>query len=305
MHAGDFLVQSCETTKSIACVGLDPRPELVPSKFAQNAIAKSSDPRQQVAIAFATYLGELIDALANHCAAFKFQVACFEAYGSLGWQTLEQVVAKTQSHAVPVIVDAKRADIGSSASHYRQGLLTSAAGLDGVPLPGLSANWLTTNPYLGEDSVASLLGTPDEGKGVFVLVRTSNRGAQDFQDQMIGDVTLAELVAKKVHSWGVKRRGKSGFSDVGAVVGATWPKQAKVLRQLMPHTLMLVPGFGAQGADADQAVAGCTDQGNGILVNSSRAILGAWQTHSDNSDPIEAARSALDTMNEQLNSALP
>ena len=306
MHGGDLLAGSCESTGSIACVGLDPRPELIPGEIVRSAVAQTDDPRQQVAIAFEEFMVSIVRVVAGHCAAVKPQAACYEAYGSAGWQVLERVVAEARRLEVPVILDAKRSDIGSSAVHYRQGLLTSSPGLVGSQqLPGLGADWVTGNPYLGGDSVEPLIGSPDEGKGVFVLVRTSNPGAQDFQDQAVDGDSLSTVVARKVHQWGAGRIGVSGFSDVGAVVGATWPAQARELRDILPNTLFLVPGFGAQGASAEGAVAGCTDQGTGIIVNSSRAILGAWQSENDGTDPVEAARAALDEMNLQLSAALP
>lgn len=306
MHGGDLLAESCESTGSIACVGLDPRPELIPDEIVRSAVAQSDDPRQQVAIAFETFMVSIVRAVAGHCAAVKPQAACYEAYGSVGWQVLERIVAEARRLGVPVILDAKRSDIGSTAVHYRQGLLTSSPPLVGSQqLPGLGVDWLTANPYLGADSVEPLIGVPEEGKGVFVLVRTSNPGAQDFQDQVVGDGSLLKVVAAKVNEWGQGRQGASGFSDVGAVVGATWPSEAAELRAMLPDTLFLVPGFGAQGASASQAVAGCTAQGTGIIVNSSRAILGAWQSETDRIDPVDAARTALDEMNEQLCAALP
>ena len=306
MHGGDLLAAACESTGSIACVGLDPRPELIPGEIVSSAVAQSDDPRQQVAIAFEEFMVSIVRVVAGHCAAVKPQAACYEAYGSAGWQVLERVVAEARRLEVPVILDAKRSDIGSSAVHYRQGLLTSSPGLVGSQqLPGLGADWITANPYLGGDSVEPLIGSPDESKGVFVLVRTSNPGAQDFQDQAVDGDSLSTVVARKVHQWGAGRIGASGFSDVGAVVGATWPAQARELRDILPNTLFLVPGFGAQGAGAEQAVAGCTAQGTGIIVNSSRAILGAWQSEPDGTDPVDAARAALDTMNQQLSAALP
>ena len=306
MHAGDLLAGSCESTGSVACVGLDPRPELIPDEFVRSAVAQTNDPRQQLAIAFETFLVSILHAVAGHCAVVKPQAACFEAYGSAGWQVLEQIVVEAHRLGVPVILDAKRSDIGSTAVHYRQGLLTSAPGLAVTQeLPGLGADWMTANPYLGGDSVQPLIGRPEEGKGVFVLVRTSNPGAEDFQDQVVGGGSLLNVVAAKVHEWGRDRLGASGFSDVGAVVGATWPSEAVELRAMLPDTLFLVPGFGAQGADASQAVAGCTVQGTGVLVNSSRAILGAWRSKADGTDPVEAARCALDEMNRQLCAALP
>ena len=306
MHGGDLLAGSSESTGSIACVGLDPRPELIPGEIVSSAVAQSDDPRQQVAIAFETFMVSIVRAVAGYCAAVKPQAACYEAYGSAGWQVLERVVAEARRLKVPVILDAKRSDIGSSAVHYRQGLLTSSPGLVASQrLPGLDADWITANPYLGGDSVEPLIGSPDEGKGVFVLVRTSNPGARDFQDQDVDGDSLSTVVARKVHQWGAGRIGTSGFSDVGAVVGATWPAQARELRDILPNTLFLVPGFGAQGASAEGAVAGCTDQGTGIIVNSSRAILGAWQSEPDGTDPVDAARAALDEMNLQLSAALP
>ena len=306
MHGGDLLAAACESTGSIACVGLDPRPELIPGETVRSAVAQSDDPRRQVAIAFEEFMVSIVRVVAGHCAAVKPQAACYEAYGSAGWEALERIVAEARRLRVPVILDAKRSDIGSSAVHYRQGLLTSAPGLVGSQrLPGLDADWITANPYLGGDSVEPLIGSPDEGKGVFVLVRTSNPGARDFQDQAVGGDSLSTVVARKVHQWGAGRIGASGFSDVGAVVGATWPAQAQELRDVLPDTLFLVPGFGAQGASAEGAVSGCTDQGTGIIVNSSRAILGAWQTEPDGTNPVEAARGALDAMNQQLSAALP
>ena len=306
MHGGDLLAGSCESTGSIACVGLDPRPELIPGEIVRSAVAQSDDPRRQVSIAFEEFMVSIVRAVACHCAAVKPQAACYEAYGSAGWQVLERVVAEARRLKVPVILDAKRSDIGSSAVHYRQGLLTSAPGLVASQrLRGMDADWITANPYLGGDSVEPLIGSPDEGKGVFVLVRTSNPGARDFQDQAVDGDSLSTIVARKVHQWGAGRIGASGFADVGAVVGATWPAQARELRDILPNTLFLVPGFGAQGASAEGAVAGCTDQGTGIIVNSSRAILGAWRPEPEGTDPVEAARGALDAMNRQLSAALP
>lgn len=306
MHAGDLLAGSCESTGSIACVGLDPRPDLIPVEVANSAIAQTDDPHQQVAIAFETFMVSILRAVAGHCAAVKLQAACYEAYGSVGWQVLERLVTHARELGVPVIVDAKRSDIGSTALHYREGLLTSSPGLVvSQRLPGLGADWITANPYLGGDSVEPLIGSVNEEKGVFVLVRTSNPGAQDFQDQIVGGSSLSALVAQKVHEWGHGREGASGFSDVGAVVGATWPAEAKKLRAALPNALFLVPGFGAQGASAAQAVAGCTDQGSGVIVNSSRAILGAWRSVPANVDPVDAARAALDDMNQKLCAALP
>lgn len=305
MHAADRLVAAVRSTQSIACVGLDPRPELIPSALVAEAQRRSGHTVEQVCDAFLRFNLGILDAIAGACAAVKPQTACYEAYGWRGWRVLEATVDRAHELGIPVIVDGKRGDIGSTAVHYREGLLTAAPGFDpGVTIKSVGADWLTVNPYLGTDAIAPLLGSPDEGKGVFVLVRTSNAGAADLQDQPVGDERVSEAVARLVAGWGRSRIGTSGFSDVGAVVGATWPDDARILRQLMPCAMFLVPGFGAQGATAQDAVAGATERRDGILVSSSRAIIGAWRSHDADIDFAEAARAALDDMNLALTAAL-
>lgn len=303
-HAADRLVASMAATGSIACVGLDPRPELLPPSLVAAARSRHEDPAEQVCDAFTAFNFGILDAVAGACAAVKPQAACYEAYGWRGWQVLEATIERARRLGIPVILDAKRGDIGSTAQHYRGGLLTESPGLDGTPVPGLGADWITASPYLGGDSVAPLAGDASEGTGTFVLVRTSNPGAADIQDQPIGSERLAEVVARLVHEWGADRLGAAGFSDIGAVVGATWPEHAAALRRLMPHTLFLVPGYGAQGGSADHAVAGATERRDGILVNSSRAIIAAWKAADADQEFAAAAHDALTTMNNELNAAL-
>lgn len=293
------------TNGSFACVGLDPRPEMLPPSLVADALRSHEDPVDQVCHAFLAFNRGILDAVTGACAAVKPQSACYEAYGWRGWRVLEATIEHAHSLGIPVILDAKRGDIGSTAIHYRQGLLTEAPGLDGgVTLPGLGVDWITASPFLGRDSVEPLIGSVDEGKGAFILVRTSNPGAEDVQGRQVGDEDLSGVVARLVHEWGSNRIGDSGFSDVGAVVGATWPQDAAALRQDMPHTLFLVPGFGAQGASADHAVAGATQRGDGILVSSSRAVAGAWQSVDADREFAAAARDALERMNVVLNAAL-
>ena len=291
-------------TGSMACVGLDPRPELLPPSVVAAARSRHEDPAEQVCDAFTAFNFGILDAVAGACAAVKPQAACYEAYGWRGWQVLEATIERARRLGIPVILDAKRGDIGSTAQHYRGGLLTESPSLDDSAVPGLGADWITASPYLGGDSVAPLAGDVSEGTGAFVLVRTSNPGAADIQDQPIGSERLAEVVARLVHEWGADRRGAAGFSDIGAVVGATWPEHAAALRRLMPHTLFLVPGYGAQGGGAGDAVAGATQHRDGIVVNSSRAIIAAWKAVDADQEFAGAAHDALATMNSELNAAL-
>jgi orotidine-5'-phosphate decarboxylase len=298
-HAADQLDRSIDRTRSIACVGLDPRPGLIPKPLIAAALAAHGDTAEAVAAAFLDANTAILDAIAGHCAAVKPQVACYEAYGAAGWRCLEQTIAHARRLGIPVIADGKRNDIGSTAEHYGQAFLGTAPGLSGAALPGLGADWLTINAYLGSDGVTPFLA--HRGRGVFVLVKTSNPSSGDLQDQP-SDSPVMERMARLVAGWGKDRRGACGLNDVGAVVGATWPAQAKRLRELMPDTIFLVPGYGAQGGSAADALAGARADGRGVLINSSRAIIGAWQA-ANTDDLGGAARAALDAMNRDLAAA--
>lgn len=298
VHAADRLDASIDATGSIACVGLDPRPELLPPRLKDRYRRASGGGAAAVAAGFLEFNEAIIDAVAGRCAAIKPQVACYEAYGVPGWDALAATVAHAVAAGVPVILDAKRADIGSTATHYGQMAFGGAPGLDGSPVEGIGATWITVNPYLGEDGVLPILGAG----GVFVLVKTSNPSSADLQDVGLasdGGATVAERTADLVRGWGASRLGSCGLSAVGAVVGATYPDHARALRERMPDTPFLVPGYGAQGGDAADAVAGARPDGRGIVVSSSRAICGAWQD-SGSEDWAGAAARALDAMNADL-----
>lgn len=296
MHAADALQAAIDRTGSLAVVGLDPRPALIPLALRQEAIARHGDTRLAVAWAFAAFNRGLLAAIAGRCCAVKPQVACYEAYGAPGLQALEESIAEATRLAIPVIVDGKRNDIGSTAEHYAQAWLGAAPGFAGPLPPGPRGDWLTVNAYLGSDGVKPFLAHG----AVFVLVKTSNPGSGEFQGLKLadGDANM-EAMARLVRGWGAGRLGACGLSDVGAVVGATWPAEARRLRELMPDTVFLVPGYGAQGGSAADALAGLRADGRGCVVNSSRGIIGAWEKAKD-ADWAGAARAALDAMNADL-----
>jgi orotidine-5'-phosphate decarboxylase len=304
VHAADRLDHAIEASGSIACVGLDPRPSLLPPSLRERSQERHGAGPAGVAAAFREFNEAIIDAVAGRCAAVKPQAACYEAYGSAGWVALEATVAHAAAAGIPVILDAKRADIGSTTEHYGQMAFGGAPGLDDHPVDGIGADWITVNPYLGADGVLPLLG--ERTAGAFVLVKTSNRSSDDLQDvgttSVRGSVTVAERVAALVRTWGSDRIGTSGLSDIGAVVGATYPEHARALRDRMPDTIFLVPGYGAQGADASDALAGRRDDGRGLIVSSSRAICGAWQ-ETGTDDWGGAAGAALEAMNRSLDAA--
>jgi len=305
MHAADRLDASIARTRSLACVGLDPRPNLIPPALVESALAAHGDTAAAVGQAFLEFNLGLLDAIAGHCACVKPQLACYEAYGWHGWKALAGTVAHARALKIPVILDGKRNDIGSTADHYQQALLGAAPGLHGAQLPGLGGDWATVNGYLGSDGIKPFLGEKPTGTGIFVLVKTSNPSSGELQDQAMttgddGTGSVMEAMASLVAQWGSERIGACGLNDVGAVVGATYPFQAKRLRRLMPDTVFLVPGYGAQGGTAEDALAGIRSDGRGVVVNSSRGIIGAWLKPKTN-DWAGASRAALDAMNRDLN----
>lgn len=307
MHVADHIQQTIARSGSVACVGLDPRPNFIPPVLAQRHLQNTDDPREAVAAAFLDFNRHIIDAIAGRCAAVKPQAACYEAYGAPGVACLEASCAYARDAGIPVILDGKRNDIGSTAAHYRQSFRGNAPDLNGNTINETTADWLTANGYLGADGITPLLGEQAGDGGIFVLVKTSNPGSAELQGLPCGDATVMEAMADLVHKWGSGREAECGLTDVGAVVGATWPDEARRLRERMPNTLFLIPGYGAQGGTAADALAGARSDGSGALVNSSRGIIAAWQSRDhgewSEDDWAGAARAALDRMNDDLNSA--
>lgn len=251
-------------------VGLDPHLELLPDEF---AVARDeSAPRRERAKAVEEFLLGIIELAAGRVPAVKPQSAFFERLGADGALAWERVVAEARKAGLIVIGDVKRSDIASTARAYGQAFLEDAG--------ESRCDAITVNPYLGADSIEPLLEVCQRaGAGLYILVRTSNPGSGLFQNH--GEPPLTRLVAAEVERWGSDLRGTCGLSSVGAVVGATHPEELVELRQAMPHTPLLIPGYGAQGAGATATVPGFLGEGRGALVNSSRGILYAWRQPSN------------------------
>jgi orotidine-5'-phosphate decarboxylase len=230
----------------------------------------------------------VLDAVADQCVAAKPQVACFERLGAPGWAALEEVVGRARDHGLLVIADGKRGDIDVSAAAYAQAFVGETTTPFGV-VRGLEADALTANPLLGSDALEPLVrGARERGRGVFVLVRTSNPGAHDLQERSVaGGGSVSELLAEMVARLGLPGRGQSGFSDVGAVVGATAPERLEALRERMPHAVFLLPGIGAQGGRVEDLAAAFAPGAAGGLVSASRGIVGAHERAGG--DPARAA----------------
>ena len=261
----DRLAQAVRQKRTPLVVGLDPRLEMLPPELAPD---RTGDPAQ-VAAAYERFCCRVIELVAPLVPAVKPQVAFFEQWGPPGLEALARVIARARQNELLVLVDAKRGDIGSTAQAYAQAYLGPQA-----PWPG---DALTVNPYLGPDTLEPFVAAAvEQGRGVFVLVKTSNRQSGVFQDLPAPENPVFEHVAAQVERLAGQTAASCGYGAVGAVVGATYPEQLAHLRKLMPHAWLLVPGLGAQGATAAD-VAGAFDPGGlGAVVNSSRGIIFAW-----------------------------
>ena len=305
----DELVRKIAEMENPTVLGLDPKLDYIPDFIKEHAEQIfPEEATKATAKAIWLFNKAIIDSTCDIIPAIKVQYAYYEMYGIEALKTMLLTIRYAQKKGMLVISDAKRNDIGSTATAYAEAILGNTDLLLGENMPMTGSDAVTVNPYLGIDGVKPFIDVAKrDGKGVFCLVRTSNPSAGDFQDLELGDGRMVyEAVAAKVNEWGEGLVGEEGFSSVGAVVGATWPEQAVQLRRAMPKAIILVPGYGAQGASADDAVASFTAEGKGSIVNASRSIMTAWKKNSE-LKPEEfatAARLEAEDMKNKLNAAL-
>src|SRR5262249_14280170 len=255
------------------CVGLDPRWDLLPqevrSRYADHTL-------EATARAYEEFCARVIDIVAPLVAVVKAQSAFFEACGPPGLATLQRLVRRSRSKGLMTILDGKRNDIAATAVAYADAAYAGVALAD-RPHAVWDADALTVNPYLGRDAVEPFLESARRSaRGVLVLVRTSNPGAGQFQDLSCGGRPLFQHVAEAVQQWTHENLGRSGFGDVGAVIGATHAAELAAVRDTLPDAFLLVPGFGAQGGTAADTAPAFRKDGLGALVNSSRAVIFAF-----------------------------
>jgi orotidine-5'-phosphate decarboxylase len=302
----DRLIREVTRKRCHVVVGLDPVYDRLPASLRQQYDPTLAGAGQ----AILEFNCRLIDAIHDLAPAIKPQIACFERYGLEGLAAFSRTVEYARDKGLIIIEDAKRNDIGSSAAAYADGHLGR------VTLGGLSQRvWdvdaLTVNPYFGTDGIQPFLqAVADYGKGIFVLVKTSNPSSAELQDLETlgpaGKEKLYEVVARRVGAWGEKYLGASGYSSVGAVVGATYPTEGRRLRELLPHTYFLVPGYGAQGAKASDLKWFFNRDGLGALIAAARSINYAYQNDPRyaEADFAAAAREELLRMSEEINREL-
>lgn len=283
------LFERIKQTNSRVCLGIDPRPESHPSTHPDRF---EGDPAG-VAKAVVSYFRDIIEATQDVVACYKPQSAFFEALGIPGLVALAQLIADIKTLGAPVILDGKRGDIGATAEAYAQAYLN-----EGV----FSSDALTVNPYLGMDSLAPFIDAAVKNeRGLFVLVKTSNSGSGDFQNVESSEgMYLYDHVAYKLAEQSRNLVGADGYSPLGAVVGATYWQEIEHLRDVLSRSVLLLPGYGAQGATADDVAAAFDEEGFGAVVNSSRGLT--YTVSGDNY--VEAAREAALQMRGALNHAI-
>lgn len=270
------LIEKIKNTNAPVCVGLDPMLAYVPEHVQMNAFEACGETLEGAAEAIWQFNKEIIDHTWDIIPAVKPQIAMYEQFGIEGLTAYKRTVDYCHEKGLVVIGDAKRGDIGSTSAAYAAGHLGKVQ-VGSQTHSGFGVDMLTVNPYLGTDGVKPFVDVcRSEDKGLFVLVKTSNPSSGEFQDRLIEDKPLYEWVASKVVEWGSDCMDGE-YSNVGAVVGATYPEMSRILRELMPHTYFLVPGYGAQGGTAEDLKHCFNKDGLGAVVNSSRGIIAAYK----------------------------
>lgn len=294
----DQLIEKIIAMQNPTCVGLDTQLDYLPAEMREGV-----ETCEQAADAILAFNKKIVDSVCDIVPAVKVQIAYYEQYGAAGVAAFLATVAYAKEKGLFVIADCKRNDIGSTAARYSAAYLGETS-LGDKTLRVAGCDFLTVNAYLGTDGVAPFL---DDCKkfdtGLFILVKTSNPSSGELQDLKLADGrTVYECMGDMVEGWGAEFVGKYGYSAIGAVVGATHPAEAKILRDRLAHTFFLVPGYGAQGGNAEM-LKNCFDKnGLGGIVNNSRGILCAYKKNGGTY--YEAARAACIAMQKDLVSVL-
>ncbi len=286
------LISEIKRKKSAVVVGLDPRVDQLPEEIKAKHNLSGEYSTQDAAAGILEFNKGIIDAVCDFVPAVKPQIAFYEVYGSAGYAAYEETVKYAQEKGLYVVGDIKRGDIGSTCDAYAK------AHFEQIPTDSV-----TVNAYLGEDGVKPFLKyTEKSGKGMFILVKTSNPSSGQLQDRHIDSEPVYMQMAKLVNEWGKAYVDASGYTPVGAVVGATYPEELEAIRKVIPNAYFLIPGYGAQGGGGKDVVGGFNADGLGALVNSSRGIIFAYQKRGGNY--MEAAAAAVHEMNSDINTAL-
>ncbi len=301
----DQLIDSIEKLQNPTVVGLDPRLEFIPGPIREEAFDRYGKTLKGASKAFYQFNKEIIDQVKDIVPAVKPQVAMYEQYGYEGIKAYMDTIEYAKAQGLIVIGDIKRGDIASTAKAYSDGHI-GIVNIDGEGLEVFKEDFITLNPYLGYDSIEPYVKNLNErNKGLFILVKTSNPNSKEIQNLPVEGELLYQRVAKLLKTWGEEAMGERGYSRMGAVVGATHPGDAETIRKILPNTFFLVPGYGAQGASAEDLVPNFNKGGRGAIINSSRGIIAAYKNEKykkdfETKDFAKAAREAALDMKKDL-----
>ena len=302
MNAIDRLINKIKETNNPTVIGLDPRYELLP----KCVLEKYPNTLEGVSQAIVEYNKALIDETYDVIPAVKPQIAFYEMFGIPGMKAFEETCKYAKQKGMIVIADIKRGDIGSTAQGYSNAYLGKTK-IGEKEESIFDVDFVTVNPYMGTDCVKPFIEDCKKyGKGIFILVKTSNPSSGELQDVKLenGEEVYVK-VAKLVEEWGKDLRGENGYSSIAAVVGATYPKQLKEIREIAPHTYFLIPGYGAQGGKVEDIALGFDKNGLGGIVNASRSLMCAykselWKDKFEEKDYAKATRAEALRMKEEL-----
>lgn len=301
--AFDRLIENIVKMQNPTVAGLDPKLDYVPASIKEKCFEKYGKTLEGASAALLEFNKALIDSLCDIVPAIKPQAAYYEMYGWQGVKALSETIAYAKSKGMFVMTDGKRNDIGTTMEAYAAAHIGTTS-VDGEMIEAFGADALTVNGYLGTDGIKPLAKICDEmDKGIFVLVKTSNPSSGELQDMKLDtDETVYEHMGKMCEEWGGSLMGKYGYSAVGAVVGATYPHQLAEMREKLPHTFFLVPGYGAQGGGAEDVKNAFDKNGLGAVINSSRGIMCAWkkQNGMTEDDFAVAARNEAIRMRDEI-----
>jgi orotidine-5'-phosphate decarboxylase len=301
------LITKIQKTNAPIVVGLDPMLNYIPEHIQKSAFSEYGETLEGAAEAIWQYNKEIVDAVYDIIPAVKPQIAMYEQFGIEGLKAFKKTVDYCKEKDLVVIGDIKRGDIGSTSEAYAIGHLGKVS-VGSKSYAGFDEDFVTVNPYLGTDGIKPFVDVcKEEKKGLFILVKTSNKSSGEFQDRLIDGKPLYEYVGEKVAEWGADCMGDS-YSYIGAVVGATYPEMGKVLRKIMPKSFILVPGYGAQGGKAEDLVPYFNEDGLGAIINSSRGIIAAYKQEAYKNFGeqafADASRQAVIDMITDINQAL-
>ena len=299
----DRLIEKIIEMKNPTGVGLDPRLEYIPEFIKKPYFEADGQTLKSASKAIFKFNQMIIDEICDVVPAIKPQAAYYEMYGYQGMKTLVKTIQYAQIKGMFVMTDGKRNDIGATMEAYTSAHLGEVKVGENTFEP-FGADALTVNGYLGTDGIEPLLKVcKEKDKGIFVLVKTSNKSSGELQDRLIDGVPVYAIMGDMCENWGKDQIGRYGYSSVGAVVGATYPQQLTELRQRLPHTMFLVPGYGAQGGGAEGLKGAFDERGLGAIVNSSRAVMCAYKKEGcDERDFAKAARREVIRMRDDITS---